>query len=1331
MSRFRMLLFIGVLVAAVLAVSGSTANAAKSAKDGRFVQVPATALAAVEQLGLTPQVALDYGSFQWYQLSAADYSALAASGLPFTEDTTAGQVRVMGYHFDPIADGEPAVAAHMRAPEGGQGFYLVQLVGPTKDEWLTALQASGLTVLQYYPHHTYLVWGSAAQLQTAENNSFVRWAGAFHPAYKMNSDLAEKNGRISNVDIMFYDDGNLKDTLQTIQNLGGNIIQYYPSQPDKAFYDAIVEFDAARFENLAQIGTVLWFGYSHPEPVLDDEMSSQIVAGNHPGGVPVVGYQAHLASLGVTGAGVRWAIVDTGVDYDHPDLGPHIVGGFDFPGACSVAGEPGSDCPGGGHGTHVAGIVGGDATGGFADPSGFLYGLGIAPAYDIFAMNSLSAAAWPPAGGWQEHSKQAVLGQAIGGNNSWTTGEGTAHGYQASERTHDLMVRDGNFDTTNVAEPFIEVFSAGNSGPGAFTLTAPKEAKNLIIIASSVNFRVGNIDTISSFSSRGPAVDGRYVPTVAAPGEQIASSRNDDGGSCSTPISGTNNLYAFCSGTSMAAPQASGAVVLITEWWRGLNSGANPSPAMAKALLVNGAVDMGTADIPNPNEGWGRINVTNVISPSALVIHRDQLDVFGSTGDSFEITVGVPDPSEPLKVTIAWTDAPGAVGANPALVNNLNLTVVNGGNTYLGNVFTSGWSNTGGTADNLNNLENVYIQNPGSNATITISAANISGDGIPYNADPTDQDFVLVCYNCALGADFTLSSTPTSQAICAPDEAVYDITVGSILGYSDNVTLSVVDNPAGTTADFSVNPVTPPGNSLLTIGNTGAASAGSYTMSVVGIAPTSTHTITVGLDLYTAAPGATTLTAPADGSTNVPITPAFTWSDVADATGYLLEIAADAGFNTVVYTATTTTPDHTVPAPDALQYNTTYYWRVTAENLCGSTQSVTFDFTTVDTPSNFCNTPALAIVDNATVSDSMPLPVSGNILDINLSINAAHSWVGDTTFVLQHVDTGTTVTVIDRPGYSGTGFGCSSDNIDVLLDDEGVDGPVENQCATSPALFGNPTPNNPLSAFDGEDLSGTWTLSVTDSAGGDTGMLNEWCLVPTYEVVANYGVDVGGDAATSAPAGTTVTYTVSITNTGDVTDTFDLSAGGTWTTTASAISVTLLAGENTNVSIEVEIPASAANGDSDTATVTAVSQGDNGVSDEAVLTTTAIADEYSVVLSNSFVVSGTAGSTVMAHIWITNTGTTTDTFDISASGTWTVTVDPTSITLAAGEVDMIMVHITIPASAAVGDMDMVTVTATSQGDPLASDTSDGMVHVVDSSALPYQIYLPIALNSEN
>ncbi|MFU8773446.1 MAG: S8 family serine peptidase, partial [Anaerolineales bacterium] len=720
---------------------------ANSSNKSFAVTIPQTSIAAAASLGLNPQVAWDYGSFHWLQLDENDFTRLTASGLPFTYQADAGTIQVTAFRFDPLQDGEPPVPRNLQMNHPEEGFRLIQLIGPVNNARLATIAATGVQILQYYPHHTYLVWASAQQAQSAAALNFVRWQGDFHPAYKISPDLADRRGLVQNVDIFFYNDGDIDRTLAGIAALGGRLLQYFPAQPDKTFYSAIVELDSTAFEDLSRMNTVLWFGFSSPEPILDDEMASQIVAGNHPGGVPITGYFDHLDSLGVSGAGVTWAIIDTGVDYDHPDLGPHIVGGYSFPGACDPPGQPGSDCLGGGHGTHVAGIVGGDASAGFAGASGFLYGLSIAPEYGIYAMNSLMGTTWPPLGGWQEHSKRAVLGGAIGGNNSWTTGEGTAHGYQASERTHDFMVHDGNFDTTEI-EPFIQVFSAGNSGSAPLTLTAPKEAKNLIIVASSLNYRVGSIDLLSSFSSRGPAVDGRLGVTVTAPGQQISSARNDLGGSCSTSIPGTNNLYAFCSGTSMAAPHVSGAIVLATEWWRGFNAGADPSPAMAKALLVNSAVDMGTADIPNIHEGWGRINITNLINPDTNVLYFDQTHIFTDTGQQWEFIADVPDPDKPLKVTLAWADAPGAVGANPALVNNLNLTVITGGNTYRGNVFSNGWSIPGGEYDNLNNLENVFIQNPGESLTIIIDAVNIAGDGVMGNEDLTDQNFALICSNC-------------------------------------------------------------------------------------------------------------------------------------------------------------------------------------------------------------------------------------------------------------------------------------------------------------------------------------------------------------------------------------------------------------------------------------------------------------------------------------------------------------------------------------------------------------------------------------------------------
>jgi hypothetical protein len=221
---------------------------------------------------------------------------------------------------------------------------------------------------------------------------------------------------------------------------------------------------------------------------------------------------------------------------------------------------------------------------------------------------------------------------------------------------------------------------------------------------------------------------------------------------------------------------------------------------MAKALLVNGATDMGAADIPNANEGWGRINLTNVMDNGTMMLYYDLPVNFGDTGDSWEISLGVIDPLKPFKVTLAWADAEGAVGANPALVNNLDLTVVNGADTYYGNEFSAGWSTPGGTPDTINNLENVYIQNPASSAMITVNATNIAGDAIKYNGDPTDQSFALVCYNCALYPDFTLVAEPTQLNVCAPEQATYDVEIGSILGFTDTVTLSASGYPTGTTA---------------------------------------------------------------------------------------------------------------------------------------------------------------------------------------------------------------------------------------------------------------------------------------------------------------------------------------------------------------------------------------------------------------------------------------------------------------------------------------------------------------------------------------------------
>ncbi len=160
------------------------------------------------------------------------------------------------------------------------------------------------------------------------------------------------------------------------------------------------------------------------------------------------------------------------------------------------------------------------------------------------------------------------------------------------------------------------------------------------------------------------------------------------------------------------------------------------------------------------------------------------------------------------------------------------------------------------------------------------------------------------------------------------------------------MTLAASGNPAGSTADFSPNPVTPPGSSTLTIGNTAGAAGGSYMVTVSGTADGSAgHSIDVVLDVIAGVLTAPTLVAPADGATDLPPRPDFEWSAVAGADAYTLVVDDDPAFGSPEISETGLTATTYTPTID-LAENTTYYWRVSTENLCGTgAASAAFSFT--------------------------------------------------------------------------------------------------------------------------------------------------------------------------------------------------------------------------------------------------------------------------------------------------------------------------------------------------------------------------------------------------
>jgi subtilisin-like proprotein convertase family protein len=114
--------------------------------------------------------------------------------------------------------------------------------------------------------------------------------------------------------------------------------------------------------------------------------------------------------------------------------------------------------------------------------------------------------------------------------------------------------------------------------------------------------------------------------------------------------------------------------------------------------------------------------------------------------------------------------------------------------------------------------------------------------------------------------------------------------------------------------------------------------------------------------------------------------------------------------------------------------------------------------------------------------------------DLNVSLDIAHTWVGDLVVQLTHLGSGRTATLIDRPGAPDLSpGGCDQPDIVAVLDDE-AGSPAEDECADGPAIAGTRRPSQALSVFDGITATGTWRLKITDAGSGDVGVLNNWCL---------------------------------------------------------------------------------------------------------------------------------------------------------------------------------------------------------------------------------------------
>jgi hypothetical protein len=164
------------------------------------------------------------------------------------------------------------------------------------------------------------------------------------------------------------------------------------------------------------------------------------------------------------------------------------------------------------------------------------------------------------------------------------------------------------------------------------------------------------------------------------------------------------------------------------------------------------------------------MDLAAVLDPPVEVAYIDAPQVLDATGEEWSQTITVADDSQPVRAMLVWTDAPGhgLGGSTPAWNNDLDLVVELGADTYLGNNFGGdGNSITGGAADGMNNTEAIFLPAGVSGGmTVTVSAANITSDGVPGSGDDTDQDFSLVVYNglecIPPTVDFSIDPNPAS-----------------------------------------------------------------------------------------------------------------------------------------------------------------------------------------------------------------------------------------------------------------------------------------------------------------------------------------------------------------------------------------------------------------------------------------------------------------------------------------------------------------------------------------------------------------------------------------
>ncbi len=787
------------------------------------VQLSARQAAELEKQGA--RVLGDYGSFKLVQVDDATLKALPTdSDVELRDDydqilLNAGVIDTASASAQSLRGMRKTVAA------SGKRFHLVHFSGPVRSEWLEELEATGVKVVTYVPNNAYLVYGDGAALGGLQRHitasKTIQWDGEYLDDYKLHPSIQTIDTPTYAIQLIKDDEAN-SATLALIRGLQS---REGVVQEAMDYVNVVAWVDRQALNEIVQRPDVLSI-QPRPQRKKFDERQNMILAGQITGTGPTgPGYLAWLASKGFTQAqftasGFGVDVSDSGLDNGTAapnHFGLYVNGDVSSSSRVVYARLEGSANSGStiqgcdGHGNINAHIVAGyvNLTGApHADTAGFSHGMGVAPFVKVGSSVVFDPGNFTDPDYEDLQSRAYRDGMRIS-SNSWGAASDL---YDADAQRFDALVRDAQPTGSAVPNPgnqemFI-AFAAGNDGPTVGSIGTPATAKNVMSVGASENVRpfgaadgcdtpdseANSLYDVASFSGRGPTADGRKKPDIQAPGTHIgggvaqaAGQRsptpgNPNGAALScfdgTGVCGGTGTslyfpsgqqwYSASSGTSHSTPAVAGAAALVRQYF--INQGRTvPSPAMTKAFLMGSTRYMtGTGandSLYSNNQGTGLMDLGMAFDGVSRLLEDQRAEnLLRATGETRTFTSRVDDAARPLRVTLAWTDAPGSTTGS-AWKNNLDLTVTVGGNTYKGNVFTGAHSVTGGSADTQNNVESVFLPAGVTGPfTVTVTATNINSDGVPNNGVALDQDFALVVYNACSTPGGTLSGVTATPS---------------------------------------------------------------------------------------------------------------------------------------------------------------------------------------------------------------------------------------------------------------------------------------------------------------------------------------------------------------------------------------------------------------------------------------------------------------------------------------------------------------------------------------------------------------------------------------